>query len=87
MSQPGFFDLSRRYDLDAKPDPLLALNRLIPGRRSGPNCALALEETGQRMTPKRVRARLAASSGTRSLCSRTTCFSRSTTSRTTMWNI
>jgi hypothetical protein len=30
MIQPGFFDLSRRYEsLDAKPDPLVAVNKLI----------------------------------------------------------
>ena len=31
MKQPGFFDLSRRYDsLDAKADPLLTLSKLVP---------------------------------------------------------
>jgi hypothetical protein len=35
MKQLGFFDLSRRYEsLDAKADPLAALNKLIPWRTS-----------------------------------------------------
>ena len=53
MSQPGFFDLSRRYEsLDAKPDPLLALNRLIPWETFRSKLRSALEETGQRTTPE-----------------------------------
>ena len=31
MQQPGFFDLGRRYEsLDARPDPLVAINRMVP---------------------------------------------------------
>ena len=53
MTQPGFFDLSRRYEsLDAKPDPLLALNRLIPWETFRSKLRSALEETGQRTTPE-----------------------------------
>ena len=47
MSQPGFFDLSRRYEtLDTKPDPLVALNRLIPWETFRAKLRSALEETG-----------------------------------------
>ena len=87
MSQPGFFDLSRRYEsLDAKPDPLLALNRLIPWETFRPKLRSALEETGQRMT-----SGSAQEPGWPQAVGRGPdvhrCFSRSTTSRTTMWNI
>ena len=51
MTQPGFFDLSRRYDsLDAKPDPLVALNKLIPWEDFRPRLVAALEAAGQRAT-------------------------------------
>ena len=51
MTQPGFFDLSRRYEsLDAKPDPLVALNQLIPWENFRTKLRSALEETGQRAT-------------------------------------
>jgi len=53
MSQPGLFDLSRRYEsLDAKPDPLVALNRLIPWESFRAKLRFALEEIGQRTTPE-----------------------------------
>jgi hypothetical protein len=49
MRQPGFFELSRRYDnLDAKSDPLAALNRLIPWADFRPRLRAALEAAGQR---------------------------------------
>lgn len=49
MQQPGFFDLSRRYDsLDAKRDPLVALNKLIPWGSFRPALRAALEAAGQR---------------------------------------
>lgn len=49
MKQPGFFDLSRRYDsLDAKSDPLAALNRLVPWEDFRPRLRAALEAAGQR---------------------------------------
>jgi IS5 family transposase len=52
MSQPGFFDLSRRYEsLDSKPDPLVALSRLIPWEAFRGQLRSALEATGQRATP------------------------------------
>jgi transposase, IS5 family len=51
MTQPGFFDLNRRYEsLDAKPDPLVALNELIPWESFRTKLRSALEETGQRAT-------------------------------------
>ena len=51
MTQPGFFDLSRRYEsLDEKPDPLVALNRLVPWEAFRPQLRSALEDTGQRAT-------------------------------------
>jgi IS5 family transposase len=51
MLQPGFFDLSRRYEsLDAKPDPLVALNRLIPWEEFRPQLVAALEKAGLRAT-------------------------------------
>lgn len=53
MIQPGFFDLSRRYEtLDAKPDPLVALNKLIPWETFRPRLRAALEEAGQRTAAK-----------------------------------
>ena len=49
MKQPGFYDLVRRYEsLDAKPDPLAALNRLIPWEDFRPSLRSALEAAGQR---------------------------------------
>jgi IS5 family transposase len=49
MKQPGFFDLSRRYDsLDAKADPLVALNKLIRWEDFRPRLVAALEAAGQR---------------------------------------
>jgi IS5 family transposase len=49
MLQPGFFDLSRRYEsLDAKPDPLVALNKLIPWEAFRPKLGVALEKAGLR---------------------------------------
>ena len=49
MLQPGFFDLSRRYEsLDAKPDPLVALNKLIPWEEFRPKLIVALEKAGLR---------------------------------------
>jgi transposase, IS5 family len=51
MLQPGFFDLSRRYEsLDAKPDPLVALNKLIPWEEFRPKLVAALEKAGLRAT-------------------------------------
>ncbi len=45
MSQPGLFDLSRGYgSLDAKADPLVALNQLIPWEEFRPRLRTALEE-------------------------------------------
>ncbi|MBJ7378538.1 IS5 family transposase [Sphingobium sp.] len=52
MTQPGFFDLSHRYEtLDAKPDPLVALNKLIPWETFRPQLRAALETAGQRAAP------------------------------------
>jgi len=52
MTQPGFFDLGRRYEsLDAKPDPLAALNRLVPWETFRPTLRAALEAAGQRAKP------------------------------------
>lgn len=49
MSQPGFFDLNRRYEsLDAKHDPLVALNRLVPWEAFRPSLMAALQAAGQR---------------------------------------
>ena len=43
MGQPGFFDLSRRYDgLDAKNDPLVMLARVIPWELFRPKLLAAL---------------------------------------------
>jgi IS5 family transposase len=51
MLQPGFFDLSRRYEsLDAKPDPLVALNKLVPWEEFRPTLVAALEKAGVRAT-------------------------------------
>jgi IS5 family transposase len=51
MTQPGFFDLSHRYEaLDAKPDPLVALNKLIPWETFRPALRAALETAGRRAT-------------------------------------
>jgi hypothetical protein len=61
MLQPGFFDLSRRYEsLDAKPDPLVALNKLIPWEEFRPMLCVALEKAGLRAkaeTPKNAAGR------------------------------
>jgi len=49
MKQPGFFDLNRRYDsLDAKSDPLIARNKVIPWEDVRPRLRAALEAAGQR---------------------------------------
>jgi IS5 family transposase len=49
MSQPGFFDLSRRYEsLDAKKDPLVALNRLVPWENFRAQLLAALQAAGKR---------------------------------------
>jgi IS5 family transposase len=49
MSQPGFFDLNRRYEsLDAKNDPLVALKRLVPWEAFRPSLVAALQAAGQR---------------------------------------
>src|SRR5258706_10690205 len=51
MTRPGFFGRSRRYEsLDEKPDPLVALNELIPWESFRTKLRSALEETGQRAT-------------------------------------
>ena len=51
MTQPGFFDLSRRYEsLDEKNDPLVALQQLIPWESFRPRLLSALEEGGLRAT-------------------------------------
>ena len=51
MTQPGFFDLSRRYaSLDARPGPLVALNKLVPWEDFRPRLAAALEAAGLRAT-------------------------------------
>jgi hypothetical protein len=49
MQQPGFFDLGRRYEsLDAKPDPLVSISRLIPWESFRAKLRSALEQAGQR---------------------------------------
>jgi len=51
MHQPGFFDLARRYDsLDAKPDPLVGLNKLVPWDDFRAPLRAALEQSGLRVT-------------------------------------
>jgi IS5 family transposase len=58
MKQPGFFDLSRRYEsLDAKADPLVALNKLIPWEDFRPRLLAALEASGQRATAENRKSR------------------------------
>jgi len=43
MGQPGFFDLSRRYDgLDSKKDPLVTLAAVIPWEMFRPQLLVAL---------------------------------------------
>ena len=43
MVQPGFFDLSRRYEgLDAKNDPLVMLARVVPWELVRPKLLAAL---------------------------------------------
>ena len=49
MQQPGFFDLGRRYEsLDARPDPLVAINRMVPWESFRARLRAALEQAGQR---------------------------------------
>lgn len=49
MGQPGFFDLSRRYEgLDRKSDPLAALAGLVPWESFRPKLRVALTEHGLR---------------------------------------
>lgn len=49
MGQMGFFDLSRRYEgLDAKNDPLVALERLVPWEAFRPKLEAALAGYGLR---------------------------------------
>lgn len=49
MTQPGFFDLTRRYEsLDQKKDPLAALERLVPWSRFRPSLIAAFELAGVR---------------------------------------
>jgi transposase, IS5 family len=49
MTQPGFFDLDRRYEsLDQKSDPLVALKRLIPWESFRPQLRTALEQAAVR---------------------------------------
>ena len=51
MTQPGFFDLSRRYEsLDLKKDPLVALERLVPWGRFRPRLLAAFEVAAIRAT-------------------------------------
>ena len=51
MTQPGFFDLSRRYEsLDRKNDPLVALERLVPWARFRPSLLAAFELAAVRAT-------------------------------------
>ena len=54
MTQPGFFDLSRRYEsLDEKNDPLVALQQLIPWESFRPRLLSALEEGGLRAAARK----------------------------------
>lgn len=51
MSQPGFFDLSRRYEsLDAKNDPLVGLLHVVPFESFRPKLLAALQAANQRAT-------------------------------------
>lgn len=51
MRQPGLFDLSRRYEsLDAKNDPLVALNQMVPWESFRPRLLAALQAASQRAT-------------------------------------
>jgi IS5 family transposase len=51
MTQPGFFDLTRRYEsLDQKNDPLVALKRLIAWEGFRPRLRAAFERSGLRAT-------------------------------------
>ena len=51
MSQPGFFDLICRYEsLDAKGDPLVALNQMVPWESFRPRLLAALQAADQRAT-------------------------------------
>jgi hypothetical protein len=55
MHQPGFFDRGRRYDsLDARPGPLVAINRLVPRDSFRDRLRSALEQAGQRKTAGRA---------------------------------
>jgi len=49
MGQPGFFDLSRRYEgLDAKSDPLVAILAAVPFELFRPQLKAALVAGGLR---------------------------------------
>lgn len=51
MTQPGFFDLDRRYEsLDQKNDPLVGLKRLIAWECFRPRLRAAFEQSGLRAT-------------------------------------
>ena len=53
MTQPGFFDLERRYEsLDRKNDPLVTLNQLIPWETFRPRLRAAFEKAELRTTPQ-----------------------------------
>lgn len=82
MHQPDCFDLARRDDsLDAKPDPLPAINRLIPWDSFRDRLRAALEQAGQRKT---AAARM--SGWKKCRFSRSWCRNGSTTWPTTRWN-
>lgn len=50
MTQPGFFDLSRRYEtLDEKCDPLVTLQSLVPWESFRPQLRSTLEKAGARI--------------------------------------
>jgi hypothetical protein len=67
MKQPGFFDLSRRYDsLDAKADPLVALNKLIRWEDFRPDWLPRWKPPGNAPRPRAAKPRPAASLWTRS---------------------
>lgn len=52
MGQPGFFDLSRRYDgLDSKKDPLVTLAAVIPWEMFRPQLLVALTAQNLRTPP------------------------------------
>ena len=86
MSQ-RFEGTGRRYELDAKPDPLLALNRLIPWETFRSKLRSALEEAGQR-DPEARKSPAGRKPWDEVLMFKVLgALMRSTTSRTTMWNI